>query len=326
MPDLVTAIVPIYNVENYLDACVQSLLEQTYPHLEILLVDDGATDASGQLCDDWAQKDQRIRALHKPNGGLSDARNYGIARAKGDYLIFVDGDDRVKPTYVEKLYQAISSQQADVAICSFELVDESYHPYQKELLDGPDGLKDGRQLLKRVLDADGYKYVVAWNKIYSRNIFEHLLFEKGKTYEDEYMNFRLFWNFSKVVTLQEALYQYVCRPDSITTSQMTADKLRMKTQMHEERLAFYRQKDSDLYYKAVQVYCNWLVTCFTDHRALLAAKEKRDLQEQFRQMVKSLSQAAVRTPLGLQCQNGLGYLSLSLAGHVKRLVKQPSRK
>ncbi|KXT76962.1 glycosyltransferase family 2 protein [Streptococcus sp. DD12] len=326
MSDLVTAIVPIYNVEKYLDACIQSLLAQTYPQLEILLVDDGATDASGALCEAWAQKDPRIRVLHKANGGLSDARNYGIARAKGDYLVFVDGDDRVKPTFIAELYQAISQQQADLALCSFELVDDSYQAYKDEILDAPDGLKDGHALLNRVLDDDGYKYVVAWNKIYRRDIFRQLLFEKGKTYEDEYMNFQLFWQYRKVVTLQTPLYQYVCRPDSITTSQMTPQKLWMKTQMQEERLAFYQDKDKSLYLKAAQVYCNWLVTCFKDSADLLDSKEKRCLQVRFRQVVKTLLQARVKTPLGLRCQNSLAYFSLPLAGRVKALVKRPSRK
>ena len=115
---LISLIVPIYNVASYVDRCVASLVNQTYSNLEILLVDDGSTDGSGALCDEWAKKDSRIHVVHKENGGLSDTRNQGIKLSKGDYLAFIDGDDYIAPEYCEKLYQALAAHDADIALCN----------------------------------------------------------------------------------------------------------------------------------------------------------------------------------------------------------------
>lgn len=115
---LISLLVPIYNVASYVDRCVGSLVNQTYSNLEILLVDDGSTDGSGALCDEWVKKDSRIHVVHKENGGLSDARNAGIKRAAGAYLAFIDGDDYIAPEYCEKLYQALAAHDADISLCN----------------------------------------------------------------------------------------------------------------------------------------------------------------------------------------------------------------
>ena len=122
MKERISVVVPVYNVEQYLEKCVNSIINQTYKNLEIILVDDGATDKSGKLCDELAKLDNRIMVYHKKNGGLSDARNYGVERATGDYIGFVDGDDYIDAEMYEKLYEAIKKENVDVAECNLKII------------------------------------------------------------------------------------------------------------------------------------------------------------------------------------------------------------
>ena len=139
---LISVIVPIFKVESYLGKCIDSILSQTYKNIEIILVDDGSPDSCPQICDLYSEKDNRIKVIHKNNGGLSDARNAGLIVSKGEYVCFVDGDDFVETEYVERLYTAIKKCNADLAICGFKYVDEKYNglwrgesPINNEILD-----------------------------------------------------------------------------------------------------------------------------------------------------------------------------------------------
>ena len=118
--DLISVIVPIYNVDKYLDACIESAVSQSYRNIEIILVDDGSTDRCPEICDAWAEKDSRIRVIHKENGGLSDARNKGMASSTGAFISFVDSDDILEPEYIEYLYRAICETGADLSECRYE--------------------------------------------------------------------------------------------------------------------------------------------------------------------------------------------------------------
>ncbi|EHZ61025.1 glycosyl transferase 2 family protein [Streptococcus pneumoniae GA47210] len=124
MEDLISIVVPVYNVEKYLKKSIESILNQTYQNIEILLVDDGSTDSSGKICESFSKVDPRIRVFHKENGGLSDARNFGIEQMKGQYVAFIDSDDYISKDYVWKLYSSIKNNDSEVSICSFLLVDE----------------------------------------------------------------------------------------------------------------------------------------------------------------------------------------------------------
>lgn len=122
---LITIIVPIYKVENYLDKCVYSIIQQTYTNLEIILVDDGSPDNCGNICENYRKKDSRIKVIHKENGGLSDARNVGINSATGKYIAFIDSDDYIAINYIEELYKAIKKYNVQIALCSYILISES---------------------------------------------------------------------------------------------------------------------------------------------------------------------------------------------------------
>lgn len=150
MEDLISIVVPVYNVEKYLKKSIESILNQTYQNIEILLVDDGSTDSSGKICESFSKVDPRIRVFHKENGGLSDARNFGIEQMKGQYVAFIDSDDYISKDYVWKLYSSIKNNDSEVSICSFLLVDEKGEKIKDELLDSGKICLTGQQILKSI--------------------------------------------------------------------------------------------------------------------------------------------------------------------------------
>ena len=149
MEDLISVVVPIYNVENYIKKCVDSILSQTYKNLEIILVDDGSPDNCPQICDEYAQKDNRIKVIHKENGGLSDARNAGIDISKGKFITFIDSDDYIEKDYVEVLYNSIKENASDMAIGSHKAIYDNGTILNKET--GEKSVLDSKNVLERIL-------------------------------------------------------------------------------------------------------------------------------------------------------------------------------
>lgn len=209
---LISVIVPIYGVEKYLNKCVESLVAQTYEKLEIILVDDGSPDACGAICDEWKKKDTRIKVVHKENGGLSDARNAGLAVATGKYVSFIDSDDYVELTFIEKLYTALTGVGADVAECATRYVDED--GTQLKLRESQDGAFDTVTALQMLIQEQGL-YQTVWNKLYRKEVIEGILFAKGKYNEDEFWTYKIFDRAKKIVSIAEPLYNYLQRGSSI---------------------------------------------------------------------------------------------------------------
>lgn len=212
---LISLIIPVYNVADYLEACLDSVLSQTYHHLEILLVDDGSTDHSGRICKSYAEKDYRVNVFHKSNGGLSDARNFGIEHANGDYLVFIDSDDVVSENYVEYLYSLVAVGQQDIGICDL------LHYYGEE--DIPFRSEEQRQFLtvEQAISTMLYQQsflVAACGKIFKRSLFQAIRFPRGLLFEDSAIMYRVFDQSSGVVYGDAKLYAYRHRQDSITTS------------------------------------------------------------------------------------------------------------
>lgn len=213
--ELISVVIPIYKVEKYLRRCVESVRKQTYANLEIILVDDGSPDTCPDICDEYLKKDERIRVIHKKNGGLSDARNVGIENARGKYIGFVDSDDYLHPEMYECLYSAMRECDADVSICNIEKV------YTEEYVVREQGTPiirqyDGREAIANIFNADLYlSSVVAWNKLYKRTLFDSVRYPKGKLHEDEFTTYRLFYESMQVVYLDKAYYYYFQREDSI---------------------------------------------------------------------------------------------------------------
>ncbi len=213
----ITVIVPVYNVEEYLDRCVKSIMNQTYRNLEIILVDDGATDQSGAMCDEYASQDTRIKVIHKKNGGLSSARNAALDIATGAFIGFVDSDDYIHPTMFEKLYDACLRNQAQISICCHytergdKLLIEDYIIDEEEYFTAQEALK--------VLVRDKGMKNYAWDKLYKAELFAGVRYPDGRNYEDIATTYLLFHKADKLCRIPEYLYYYQIRENSISGNQ-----------------------------------------------------------------------------------------------------------
>lgn len=214
MNNLISVIVPVYNVRNYLRKCVFSIIKQTYQNLEIILVDDGSTDGSDIIVDDLRKEDKRIKVYHKKNGGLSDARNYGIDRASGDLLAFVDSDDYLDKEMYETLYNNLIINNCDISICGRNIVYENGKKINKVN-------KDIRKVMntkEALIELNSYKYfdMSACDKLFRKNVFKDIRFPYGKKCEDYYTMYKLISNSKFICYNSKPLYNYYQRPNSIS--------------------------------------------------------------------------------------------------------------
>lgn len=220
---LISVIVPIFKVEDYLNRCVESLIAQTYHNLEIILVDDGSTDTCPQLCDEWAEKDKRIKVIHKKNGGLSDARNAGIRAAEGEYILFVDSDDWVCADYAESLYRAVESSNSDICECDVIRTSGEIMPHYEGKECIPVCYEPEEALKLLIEDRIFHQHV--WNKIYRCDCIQGIPFEKGMVNEDEFWTYQIFGRANKVSKIQKKLYYYFQRNNSIMGTEYNYKRL-----------------------------------------------------------------------------------------------------
>lgn len=254
MSKLVSIVVPIYNVEAYLKRCVDSLLLQTYKNIEIILVDDGGQDNSGAICDEYAKRDERIKVIHKPNGGLSDARNKGIDIANGEYIAFVDSDDYISNDFIEVLYEICEREKCDIAQCKFEKVYGD--SFVEERRNGSITLRNNIEQLEFSFGNDDVESIVVWNKLYKTNLFNNLRFPFGKINEDEFTTYKLFYKANKIVTVNLAMYGYFMSENSIMRSGYNLKRLHY-IEAVEERLEFFKTLNNKLLIEATEENLNW---------------------------------------------------------------------
>ena len=225
---LISIIVPVYNVEPYLYKCIDSIINQTYKNLEIILVDDGSPDNCGVICDEYAQKDNRIKVIHKTNGGLSDARNAGLNIAAGEWISFIDSDDWIEPTMYEVLLNL--AQNFDSQISVGGVADEIYENGKIITVKTTNSIVSSPYVLSRTQAMQ--KYFLgswsAWDKIYRREIFDNIRFPVGEINEDEAIVLQILENASNISYTNQVFYHYIKRPESITT-----------TSFHPKKLAWY---------------------------------------------------------------------------------------
>ena len=221
---LISVIVPCYNVEKYLPKCVNSLLAQTYKELEIWLVDDGSHDSCGQICDDLALKDERIKVIHKKNGGLADARNVAIDKATGEWIVCVDSDDYVSEDYIETLYGLVKRNNCKIGVASLHSFIEGTEPkviqpqYQECVFDNIKGIE--KMFYQEMFDT------AAWAKIYHRSLFESgIRYPFGLIYEDLPTTYLLFLKADKVAFCNKIIYYYLLRKNSIEGQPFNVRKL-----------------------------------------------------------------------------------------------------
>lgn len=207
--DLISIIVPIYNVEKYLRMCLDSIENQTYSNLEVLLIDDGSTDDSGKICQEYVARDSRFRYIKKENGGASDARNFGIDRASGEHLSFVDSDDWLAPTYVEDLYQVAKRTHADTVVAHYTIYNEEDRHYHVHIWDDYyERTYTGKELVLELpsLELNGYIFITSWGILFNRRLFKHIRFPKGKVIEDSWTNYKLFFKSERITYIHKEIY------------------------------------------------------------------------------------------------------------------------
>ena len=242
MDELISVIVPVYNAEQYLWKCVVSILEQTYPNFELILVNDGSTDASLEICKDLAARDSRIVVLSRSNGGASAARNTGLDAVHGSRIVFIDSDDFVSPNYLENLYLAAKSGNYDIVQCNLKSTDcPDFNP--ESVLFSPSDVTEitKSQALNRRL----YK-VSIWGKIYVSSLFDSFRFPEGTIYEDDASYYILVDRSEKLAILKETLYYYYLSANSVMRNSKK-DKSTAFLQIYEDRIRYFQmRKDREL--------------------------------------------------------------------------------
>ena len=233
---LISIIIPVYKVEKYLRQCLDSVVNQTYRKLEIILVDDGSPDSCGMICDEYAQKDTRFKVLHKENGGLSDARNAGLDIFQGDYLMFIDSDDWVDPDFCEKaLSYALKYNVSCVAFGVKNIVDGKCAFYTTT-----DIVKkmSSEEILKHAL-MEAFPLEFVWNKIFSRNIIKQIRFPKGYLFEDMAFTYQLLHRAKDVLIIPDCIYNYRCsRPGQITETSLSPKAITDRYVLQKNRIPF----------------------------------------------------------------------------------------
>lgn len=254
----ISVIVPVYNVEKFLPTCLDSIIAQSYKNLEIIVVDDGAMDSSGAICDEYAKKDNRIVSLHKQNGGLSDARNYGMQFMTGDYVAFIDSDDYVHPDYFSILYYNLIENDADISICNFEKINEAQKPKTEVMTEDVVYVYNTVDSLGQLLCGKySIQFTIACGKLFKRNIFDVIRFPKGKHYEDSATNHLWYAKAKKTVYTNCALYYYLQREGSIKSSERFKDTDMLDAAI--EKLNFLKEWN-DGYYKN-EGYAGYVSCC-----------------------------------------------------------------
>ena len=240
MNKLISIIVPVYKIEPYISQCIESILSQTYKNIEIILVDDGSPDNCGKICDEYAAIDDRIKVIHKKNGGLSEARNYGLKEAQGVYVSFIDGDDYVDKSFYQMLYEAAEKENCDIAECYSVNFEDGNIP-QGSYRSGQTCLSPLEWLTES--NVGDFLPCVVWNKIYKKTLFDGIEFPVGRHYEDEATTYKVVYKSSKIVRIKSALYFYRQRSGSITQLEKTIKEINEQYIALEEKCDFFRMKN-----------------------------------------------------------------------------------
>ncbi len=287
--DQISVIVPVYKVEAYLDRCVQSVLNQTYKNLEIILVDDGSPDNCPAMCDAWAKRDPRIRVIHKQNGGLSDARNAGMAVAAGEFISFIDSDDWIASEMLERLVQAIERDDSDIAACAVEMVWEDGRP--RELLTVRENCVLERGEAQMALLKETLLKQPVWYKLYRKNTICGIPFEVGKVHEDVFWSYQAIGNARRVSLVDYIGYYYSQRPGSIMGEGYSLKRLDA-LEAQKRRCAYVKERFPELLNEAV-----WTLRSSCVYHGQMALKylPKNEQKQAFAALQSILDSCALST-------------------------------
>lgn len=249
MEDLISVIVPVYKVEKYLRKCIESIINQTYKNLEIILVDDGSPDNCSQIIDEYAKKDNRIKVIHKPNGGLSSARNAGLKISNGKYIAFVDSDDMLDIYQYERMIMLSQKYNSDIVFCEYQ---KSYENELGEIII-PDFVREkveekiytpSEALKEMLLNANIGTYVMT--KLFKKELFDNIIFPEGKVYEDVATVYKLIDKSNKIVYTNEKLYYYLYGRAGAITSSFTEKKITDSLEAHYGLYLFLKNNYNEL--------------------------------------------------------------------------------
>lgn len=266
MEELISIIVPVYKVEKYLSKCVNSILNQTYKNIEIILVDDGSPDGCPEICKQYAEQYSQVRVIHQENQGLSAARNCGIDYAKGKYIAFVDSDDAIHERMYEILYHDLIKCKADIAVCKFKYISESEEFHCDTVIEDESiSVYSGQEALGNIYKEDSIPTIVVWNKLYKKEMFNKNRFKVGKTHEDEFIIHRLLDGARKVVYTDTQLYYYLQRDTSITGGGFSLKRLD-HVEAIKDRMDFFEERGYDALFE--KVYIHYLETIINHYMAV----------------------------------------------------------
>ena len=252
MEELVSIIVPIYKVEQYLERCINSIINQTYKNLEIILVDDGSPDGCPKICDEYAKKDNRIKVIHKKNGGVSSARNVGLNNSTGKYITFIDSDDCVDKSHIQYLYEAIKKYNADIACCGFI---DCYEGSEKKVVRCPHKkykLLNQTQILKNYYDKYCGIFTVPWDKLYLSSIFKDLSYDENMAQnEDSNILMNIVSKTNKLVLVPHSPYFYLKRQQSLANSAVNQKRVNSLVILCENRVSYMKEHFPKFFSKEV---------------------------------------------------------------------------
>ncbi len=312
MGEKISVIVPVYNVEQYLERCVDSIINQTYTNLEIILVNDGSTDNSGKLCDELAKKDERIRVIHKENGGLSDARNRGIDESESDLVGFIDSDDYIDSDMYEVLLKNLNDTDADLSMCA--LYDVYNNTPEAQVTNKETWKLSSEQAIKMVMEAKILS-VTAVNKLYRKSLFTDLKFEVGKIAEDAFIMIKLLDKCEKIVATNEKKYYYVHRENSITTQKFSTKFLNV-IEAYEQNSNIILEKYPKLK-DVAQTRMNWAYFYVLDRLLLDDNYNDKELENKLISYLKNHRKDILNDPLFTKGRK-IGFIALLLSRNLYR--------
>ena len=318
---LISVVVPVYNIEQYIEECFNSIIRQTYQEIELIFVDDGSTDGSGEICEKLAKSDQRVRVLHQMNGGPSKARNTGIDHAGGEYILFIDGDDYIDPNMLEVMYGRMEADGTDIAMCGVTRVEADGTISRKYVL--PDETVTGFQTLERAYGTEGVLFCsMIVNKLYRLGLFEGIRFPEGKFHEDEATVYKVLDRCSRVSIVSEPFYCYLNRENSTMNLAYSVRQLD-GIEASYQRYFYYKNKGGQ--YRSLLIPEGDLFTplYFTSKQLFKpATKAEKDRVREIDRMAKEICRDnffAWSLPRKIKLLSPYTYMKL---GNVRRILKR----
>ena len=283
--ELISVIIPVYNVEKYLNNCMDSILRQTYSNLEIILIDDGSTDASAHICDSYADEDARVKVIHKRNSGAGAARNDGMELAKGIYIVFIDSDDYVGRNYIEGLYYALKMYHADISVCECTHISEESDGWDYEKLQRDIGIRNrkisvisGREVLcGNVSLFCGEE--VPWGRLYKKSIFSEfeITFPVGLGYEDTATIYKTIYYANRIACIDMKEYYYRIRDNSLMHSAFSIKNLDRIISQDLKSKFYFERKEHEMLARNLNCYCKVVRECYNALQEEYHGEDKRQI-------------------------------------------------